>query len=134
MRVVLDTNVLISATLWDESVSQKLLFELINSGCEIFVSAEILAEYQRVLKRDFGYADKNICLIINKILRFSSLVVRLEKIELVKDDPEDDKIVSCAVSSSSDYIITYDKHLLRLREFKWGRILTPDEFLRLKSD
>ena len=60
MRVVFDTNVLLSSTLWDGSVAQKLLFELINSDYVILSSLSIIAEYQKVLKRDFEYSDEDI--------------------------------------------------------------------------
>lgn len=54
IKVVFDTNILISSTLWDGSVSQKLLFKLIEQDAVIFSSTGILEEYQRILKRDFS--------------------------------------------------------------------------------
>ena len=52
MHIVLDTNVLISAALWDGSVAQKLLSKLLQPNIKIFSSMEILSEYQKVLKYD----------------------------------------------------------------------------------
>jgi predicted nucleic acid-binding protein len=54
MVVTFDTNALLSATLWDGSVAQKLLYDLIRQNVKIYSSMEILNEYQKVLKRDFG--------------------------------------------------------------------------------
>ena len=48
-------------------------------------------------------------------------------IEVVKDDPDDNKIIDCALASSSDCIITYDKHLLNLKSFEKIKIITPEE-------
>jgi len=50
MVVTFDTNVLLSATLWDGSVAQKLLFDLIRRGIKIYSTTEIISEYQEILK------------------------------------------------------------------------------------
>ena len=126
MRIVLDTNVLISATLWNESVAQKLLFKLLKTDAKIFSSVEILSEYKNVLKRDFGYADDKITLILEKVLSFITLVKPTENVLVVKEDPDDNKIIECALASSSHYIITYDKHLLNIKKFKKIKILKPE--------
>ena len=129
LKVVFDTNVLISATLWDNSVAQKLLFQLIEKEVPIYSSLEILEEYQKVLKRDFGYSNQEIIEIVENVLQFVSLVIPQDKIKVVKEDPEDNKILECAIESSSNYIFTYDKHLLKLKEYKNIKIIKPEEFL-----
>lgn len=131
MKVVFDTNVLLSSTLWDGSVAQKLLFELIRSDSKIFSSTEIISEYKNILKRDFDYSDEEIAHIMKRVLAFVTLITSEEKLDVVKDDPDDNKILECAVSSASQYIITYDKHLLNIREFKGIKIIKPDETLKI---
>ncbi len=127
MRVVFDTNVLLSSTIWAGSVAQKLLFKIIKSDVNIFASDEIVSEYEKVLKRDFGYSDEEILNIRKKIMVFLNLVAPNKKIEVVKDDPDDNKVIECAIASSSDCILTYDKHLLKLKSFEKIRIITPEE-------
>ncbi|MCH7567976.1 MAG: putative toxin-antitoxin system toxin component, PIN family [Nanoarchaeota archaeon] len=129
MNVVFDTNVIISSTLWNNSVAQKLLFKLIQSDSKIFTSNKILIEYQKILKRDFEYSDEEIINIMEKVLSFVTLVEPAEKIDVVKDDPEDNKIIECAVESNAKHIITYDKHLLNLKEFRGIKAITPEEIL-----
>jgi hypothetical protein len=51
------------------------------------------------------------------------------KIKAVKDDPEDDKFIECAVALKAEFIITGDKALRRTREYMEIKILTPQEFL-----
>jgi putative PIN family toxin of toxin-antitoxin system len=132
MAVTFDTNVLLSATLWDGSVSQKLLFKLIEKNVKIYSSLEILAEYQKVIKRDFDYSDEEVSEIMAKVLSFVSLVTPTIKVEVVKDDPADNKIIECAIASSSEYIITYDKkHLLKIGEYRGVKIITPEKALTL---
>lgn len=133
MSVVFDTNVLLSSTLWDGSVSQKLLFRIIRSDVKIFLSADILSEYRRILRRDFDYSDDEAVQLMEKILSFATLVKPVEKIDVVKEDFEDNKVIECAVASSSDYIITYDRHLLNFGKFRGIRIITPEEALRFIS-
>lgn len=127
MRVVFDTNVLLSSTLWDRSVAQKLLFKLVKSDVKIFASEDILAEYKKVLKRDFEYSDEKILIIIEKLILFLNLSTPVEKVDLIKEDPDDNKIIECALASSSDYLITYDKHLLNLKSFRGIRVIKPEE-------
>ena len=131
MNVVLDTNVLISSTLWNDSVSQKLLFKLIHQDILICSSVEILKEYQNVLNRDFGYSNEEIMNIINRMILFIRIVTPKERIQLVKDDAEDNKIIECAIESSSSYIITYDKHLLNIKEYEGIKIIKPEEAMLL---
>ena len=57
MAVTFDTNVLLSATLWDGSVAQKLLFDLIRQEIKIYSTTGIISEYQEILKRDFDFLD-----------------------------------------------------------------------------
>jgi len=127
MVVTFDTNALLSATLWDGSVAQKLLHDLIRQNVKIYSSLEILNEYQKVLKRDFDFSDDDVAEIMGKVLAFVTLVSPQTKIKAVKDDPDDDIIIECALESESKYIITYDKHLLNLKEFRGIRIIRPEE-------
>lgn len=127
MVVTFDTNILLSATLWDGSVAQKLLFDLIKQNVKIYSSTEILSEYQEILKRDFDFSDNEIAEILEKVLAFVTLVNPTIKVEVVKDDPDDNQIIECALESNSKYIITYDKHLLNLKECQGIRIIRPEE-------
>ncbi|MBI4015117.1 MAG: putative toxin-antitoxin system toxin component, PIN family [Candidatus Aenigmarchaeota archaeon] len=131
MDVVLDTNVILSATLWEGSSAQKLLFKLIHNDVNIFSSSEIISEYKNVLKRDFEYSDEEILYILQRVLSFLKLVRPVIEVKIVRDDPDDNKIIECAIASSSKYIITYDKHLLKIGEYNGIKILTPEELFKL---
>src|SRR3989344_1822436 len=131
MKVTVDTNFLISSTQWDYSVAHKLLKKLILSDAEIFTTQDILDETAKVLERDFKYSKSDAENIIEKILLFAKLIKTKQKIDVVKDDPDDNKVIECAIESSSDYIITYDKHLLKLKDYKGIKIITPEEFNKI---
>ncbi len=127
MGLTFDTNVLLSATLWDGSVAQKLLFDLIRQDVRIYSTPEIISEYQTILKRDFDFTDDGINEIMEKIMEFVTLVNPTVKVDVVKDDPKDNMIIECALASNSNYIITYDKHLLNFKEYQGIRIIKPEE-------
>jgi uncharacterized protein len=131
MRVVFDTNVLLSSTLWDRSVAQRLLFKLINTNSTIFSSLPIIAEYQKVLRRDFDYFEEDIIKIMEKVLSFITLIKPTQKVDIVKDDPDDNKIIECALASKSPYIITYDNHLLKFGKIMEIEIITPEQALKI---
>jgi len=131
MKVTLDTNFLISATQWDNSVAFKLFKKLVEINSQIFITQEILDEFKEVLEREFKYSNEEITKIIRVILAFSILIISTEKINIVKDDPDDNKIIECALSSNSDYIITYDHHLLKLGNYDTIKILRPEELLKV---
>ncbi len=130
MKATVDTNFLISATQWNYSVAHKLLKKLILSDAIIFTTQDILDETAEVLERDFEYSKSETKNIIEKILLFAKLTEPKQKADIIKDDPDDNKIIECAIESSSDYIVTYDKHLLKLKEYKGIRILKPEEILK----
>src|SRR3989338_519811 len=107
MKVTVDTNFLISATQWDYSVAHKLLKKLILLDAEIFTTQDILDETAEVLERDFEYSKNEVENIIEKILLFAKLIKSKQKVEIIKDDPDDNKVIECAIESSSNYIISY---------------------------
>ncbi len=131
MKIAVDTNFLISATQWDYSVSHKLLKKLIINNIELFTTKEILDEFAEVLKRDFLYNEEETRNIIEKSLQFLTLVTPIKKINIVEEDVDDNKIIEYAVESKAEYIISYDKHLLNLKEFQGIKIIRPEEALKL---
>ena len=131
MKIAVDTNFLVSATQWDYSVSHKLLERLIRSNTEIFTTKEILDEFAEVLKRDFLYNEADIENLLEKILQFLTLVSPSMKIDVVKEDADDNKIIECAIESKAEYIISYDKHLLNIKEYQGIKIIQPEELLSL---
>ena len=129
MIVVLDTNVLLSATLWNGSVSQKLLFTLIRKNAKIYSSPAILDEYHHVLTRDFDYTPEEAKDLIKKLLPALTLITPTRNITAVKGDPDDNEIIECAIAAHAETIITYDKHLLKLNGFMGLKILPPEKII-----
>lgn len=129
MRVVIDTNVLISAIFFKGKPD--VILEAWRTGkLEIILSAEILYEYSNVLERlsvIFPSVDTSgILSILTAVCR----VVEPKVIEnQVCDDPDDDKFLAAALGGTSKTIITGDKHLLDADGFAGIEILGPAEFI-----
>jgi len=129
MRITADTNFFVSATQWDNSIAHKILVKLIEANAEIFTTKDILNEFSEVLQRDFEYNEEETNEIIEKVMSFVTLVEAKEKLNVVKDDPDDNKVLEYAIASKSEYILAYDKHLLNLRAFRGIKIIKPDEII-----
>lgn len=127
MKITVDTNFLVSAIQWDYSVSHKLLMKLLEKEVKIFTTKDILEEFSEILERDFRYASEEISNILGKVRAFITLIETTSNVDIVKDDLDDNKIIACAVDSLSEYVISYDKHLLKLQKYEGIRIITPEE-------
>ncbi|MBI5227726.1 putative toxin-antitoxin system toxin component, PIN family [Candidatus Micrarchaeota archaeon] len=136
MKVVLDTNVLISGTFWSGEAFSILQF-LEQKKFQCFLSQEILNEYNKVLRSDEiieKVEEKHLAIKSSaiKAIELVQIVTPKRKIAAVKDDPDDNKIIECAVEAKVDFIVTYDSHhLLKLKEFEGIKIISPSEFLKM---
>ncbi|CAG1006756.1 hypothetical protein ANAEL_03454 [Anaerolineales bacterium] len=127
-RVVLDTNIVISSALGGALV---LVLEKWDAEeFTVIVTTDVVSEYFEVLNRPkFGLKQETIDRIINYIYQFSEFVVPEEKIRFIEDDPKDDKFLEAAIAGKVDFIVSGDKHLLDLKEFRSIPIITGREFL-----
>jgi len=131
MRVVLDTNIFISGIFWSGE-SEKILYAWGNEEFEIITSSEIIREIVETLMDFKIQLPINMLLIWMSILSVKSKFFEpKEKIEIVKDDKDDNKFVEVAIEGKADYIITQDNHLLRIKDFRGLKIMTPKEFLEV---
>ena len=132
MRVVIDTNVLISALLFGGTPGE--LIPLWQNGRIIpLASREIVDEYIKVLAYPkFELTEAEITYLLHyEILPYFEIVAspsRATKV-LVGEDPSDDKFLLCAKRGKAKYIITGDHHLLKLRSYAKLKILTVTQFL-----
>ena len=134
MRVTLDTNVLVSSTFW-EGASDKIIQRAENKEIELILSREILKEFAEVLQyREIQEKIKNKNLemkrTLEKIMGIAIIVEPKQRINAVKEDPDDNKILECAKEGKAEFIITKDNHLLKLKQVESIKIITPEEFLK----
>ena len=129
-KVVLDTNVLISAlALISESSDQVIEFAR-RGEIELYISKPILVEFKRVLKDKFRYSEGEANERLYLILKIAELANPKERFSAIEDDESDNRILECAFAAKANFIVSGDKHLKNLKEFKSIKILSPSEFIR----
>jgi putative PIN family toxin of toxin-antitoxin system len=129
-KVVLDSNVLISAAVFGGK-PREILELAIKGLIEVAVSDDILEEIKGVLEgKKFQYPAKIVRALINEIEDLADLVQPKEKIEALLEDPEDNRVLECAVECGANIIVSGDSHLSGLQSFGKIKIMNPDEFLR----
>src|SRR3990167_8199322 len=131
MKSVLDTNVFISGIFWI-GASNKVILNWKEGKFTLVTSLKTISELVKVLK-DFKIKlpDEMIKEWIDLIVRNSIIVEPKEKIDIVKDDSKDNIFIETAVAGNADYIVTQDNHLLKLKDFRGIKIITPDEFNKI---
>lgn len=130
MRVVLDTNILVSGIFWG-GIPNKILESWVSEKFELLLSEDILKEYERVLfKISKGKKDQ----LVNHWLLFiaeNSLIVNVKKRFKLSIDPDDDKFIECAVAGNAKYIVSGDSHLLDLKNVMNIEILLASDFVNI---
>ena len=139
IRVVLDTNVFVSAILTPEGPPAKILEIALTGEMRLVISPVILREMGQVfqypqiqkLLKERGITFKEIEEVLLKILKVATLTPGQLMLEGFSRDPADDMVISCAVEGGANFIISGDQDLIDLESFQEIRILAPAAFLRL---
>lgn len=134
IRLVIDTNVFVSALISTKSIPALLLDE-VGKKYTLFISKEILGEVEDVISRKkFGFSTQKISSAMEAILSFSEIINPGIKVDVIKSDPDDNKILECAITCKASYIVSGDSHLLDLREYWSIKIINPKTALELLNN
>jgi len=129
MKVVLDTNVLISGIFFS-GLPGRILNAWRSRKFQIAVSVEVLEEYIDVAERlTARYADIEYQGILGLIVENADLIQASSLSEPVCDDPDDDKFLACAVAAHAEIIVTGDKALLKASGYQGIQVMTPKDFV-----
>ena len=133
IKAVFDTNTILSGVLWSGNESRLIELAEIDQ-LELYTSQEILREVERVLEYDriqkiLAKSDLTQEEIIEKITELSHVVNPAEKIDVIKADTSDNRILECAIAGEVHYIVSGDEHLLKLKDFRNIRIVRSRELL-----
>ena len=133
MTVVLDTNVVLSATLFGGKPRQ-VLEEVLSGTIHLAASESTIAELRSVLQRPkFGFSAQLVQTIISEFAAIAEWVDPIEHFEVVSDDPKDNQFIDCAVAAKADYLVSGDNHLLKLRKCGKTKIVNADGFIAILS-
>ncbi|NWF93280.1 MAG: putative toxin-antitoxin system toxin component, PIN family [Syntrophaceae bacterium] len=130
MKVVIDTNVFVSSFF---EGNPKRIIDLWKKGkISLCLSKDILDEHVDVLQRVGLGDEREIEELLSLFAKGINIIFtrKTPKLKVVKDDPDDDKFIKCAVALKAEVIITGDKALKKIGEYRGIKILTPQQFLK----
>lgn len=130
MNIVCDTNVLISAILFGGR-PRDVLKTVIEGKATAYLSPMLRGELVDVLSRKkSGLTSHQIALILQLVNETFIEVFPIEVPDVIADDPDDNHVIACALAANVDRIVTGDRHLLILHEYKGIVIQPPEVFLQ----
>lgn len=127
IRVVVDTNIIISSVFWRGSPYEVVLKGVLREY-QLVTSTAILDETADRLRNKFRFPERGIHRLVDILLTYSHLTEPSSRFDVVRDK-KDNKILECAFDGKTDYIVTGDTDLLYIKEFKGIKIITAKEFL-----
>lgn len=136
IKAVIDTNILVSGLISPKASPAKIISLWRERKFVLVISEEIIEELKRVLLyskifQKYGLSERTIDKYLKIIKAFSEVVKPKERIELISSDTEDNKFLEAALEANVNFIVSGDKHLLDLKEFRGIRIIKAEKFLRL---
>lgn len=135
MKVVFDTNVLISAFIFPGGAPEAAFRLVLEGHVELITTPPLLSELARVLTDKFGWDVSRAQEAVGLVIRAATVVTPTRAIAEILEDPSDDRVLEAAQEGAVDLIVSGDKHLLKLRTWEGVRIVDPsalkDEFGQL---
>ena len=133
MRLVLDTNTVVSGFLW-HNAPRRLIEAAIARRIELFTTEHLIAELEDVLTRSkFApkIAEEGVSAegLVDRYTRLAEIVIPVEISPAVRGDPDDDAVLACALAGAADLIVSRDKRIRNLKHFHRIPIVTPAEAL-----
>ncbi|MEK6652885.1 MAG: putative toxin-antitoxin system toxin component, PIN family [Nitrospirota bacterium] len=129
MRVVFDTNVIVSALTFD-GTPRRLLNLARHGRFQLVLSPFILKEISRVLTKKFGWEAKTVIMTIQKLSSIANVAEPDIRINVIKSDEADNRILECGIAGDAALIVSGDtKHILPIKNYQGIKILSPIGFL-----
>lgn len=135
LKAVLDTNVWVSALLWGGKPAE-IIKAAEQNKIYIVISEEIVNEINQVLnypklKQIYQVESLNHEELIEAVLKIVHFVKVTKRIKIVLEHPTDNKFIECALEAKADYIVSGDKHLLKVGAYKKIPIISVTNFLQI---
>lgn len=136
LRIVLDANQFISALLKPGSNPDLIMRMVREDRMTLIMSEDIRSEILRVLTypkiaKRLACTNEQLASFIDRLGAVAVMTAGALTVDVIADDPSDNKYLACAMEGKADFIISGDHHLLDLRVFKGIRIITPVSFLEI---
>jgi|SRR6267143_460490 len=130
LRVALDTNVVVSAIIADGK-PRELLRKGIAGEFTLITSSWLLGEFVSVMRRPkFKASQDEIQRIVSALIQSNEVVARKSDFRVVRQDPKDDMVINTAYDGKADTIVSGDRYLLNIKEFRGIKIASISEASR----
>jgi len=130
-KVVLDTNILISALGW-KGKPRQIFRKILDGKFDLVISHKQLYELLRVMNYpNFNFKQEQKVLFLTIIIEVATVVETVGNLRVIEDDHDDNVILESAIVGNVDFIISGDEHLLKLKKYEKVMIVTAAEFLNL---
>jgi uncharacterized protein len=129
VRAILDTNVLISAYVFPGGKPEAVYRLALERRLEIGTSLPLLAEFGRVLGLKFGWMPDRVEAAVAQMTRIARVVEPSETVQVVRADPDDDRVLEAARAFGAHVIVSGDRHLLDVGTWSDIEIVSPSEFM-----
>lgn len=129
MRVVLDTNTLVSAFIFPGGPPEDVYRLALEGRVELVTSRPLLVELGRVLTEKFGWEGSRADEAVAQVARLGHVVRPTETVSEISADPSDDRVLEAAAEGGAEVIVSGDRHLLRLGTWRAVRIESAAKFL-----
>jgi putative PIN family toxin of toxin-antitoxin system len=130
LRVVLDTNIYISAFSNASGIPFQIWQHAIKRRYILLISPAIIRELADVLRTDFSWSEPEILSQLKLLARTARVINPRHSINIITDDPDDNRILECAMEGRADLIVSGDRHLTRVKAFRGVGIVRPADFKR----
>lgn len=123
--LVLDTNVIISALV--SPGPPRAVVETCRAGeAQMGTSDVLLAELAEVLRRKFLWRTDQVAILLDEVRSFAVVVIPATRVDEIRLDPADNRVLECALEARADYIVSGDtRHLLPLGEYRGMPVVSP---------
>jgi putative PIN family toxin of toxin-antitoxin system len=130
LKVVFDTNIYISAFVIPGGNAEKAYIHAIDGYFELCTSVAILTELATKFDVKFGWEYHRISELIRSISNIATVFKTTPYLKILTDDP-DNRVLECALKAGADFIVTGDKHLLKLKNYERLEIIRLSTFLSI---
>jgi putative PIN family toxin of toxin-antitoxin system len=136
LKIVIDANLFASALIKPESNPGKILDLVKQNQVELILSPAIIREIKRILlhprlQKYHHKTAQEIDVYFEDVLMFAWIVEGDKPVDIIKDDPSDNKYLACAYEGEADYIVSGDHHLLDLETYQGIPVIKANTFLNV---
>ncbi len=131
-RIVIDTNVIVSALIGSSYPAQIIYNIVLSRKALMCISSEVFAEYNKVLHRErfskYTNFVTNAEIVLNKIDELSMQFIPFQKISIIKDEP-DNRFLELGITANAGFLITGNHKHFKLSEYGLMKIVNPQDYI-----